>query len=100
MDRLKWLSLVVVGAYVIWLFVLGGAGSDLSGRRAVVGAIGMVFWLGLSLGLIWYGDEIGEGLTGACYGLVSSPSPGWAVQLVGWMFLLMPAAIVIFYSRG
>ncbi len=100
MDRLRWLSLLVAGAYIVWFFVLGGAEHDLVSRKTLVGGIGMLLWLGLSSGSIWYGDEIGEGLTGARFGLVSSPSPGWAVQLVGWIFLLMPAAIVIFYSRG
>lgn len=38
---------------------------------------------------------IGEGIVGAKFGLISSTSPGWAVKLLGWVLLLLPAAVVL-----
>lgn len=62
---------------------------------------GLIFWLGLSLGCIWWGDELGEGLIGAKYGLVSASSPGWAVKLIGWLLLLAPTLVVChIWMRG
>lgn len=60
------------------------------------GAGGLIFLLAVSLGCIWWGDELGEGMIGARYGLVSSPSPGWTVKLIGWIFLLTPAFLIIY----
>jgi hypothetical protein len=99
MERVKWLSLVIAGLYVLFLGVecaFGPAGEDSSLRGLLEGIAGVVFWLGLPLGCIWYSDELGEGLLGARFGLVSSPSPGWAVQLMGWILLLLPGMYVLF----
>ena len=41
---------------------------------------------------------MGEGLVGARFGLVSSTSPGWAVTLMGWVLLLLPAGLALFFS--
>jgi len=47
---------------------------------------------------ISWGDELGEGLAGARFGLVSSSSPGWAVKLMGWVLLLLPAGVGAVYA--
>jgi hypothetical protein len=98
MERFKWLSLVIAGLYVLFLGVecaSGPASEGSSSRDLLEGIAGIVFWLGLSLGCIWYGDELGGGLMGARFGLVSSPSPGWAMQLMGWILLLLPGMYVL-----
>ncbi|MBN1508919.1 MAG: hypothetical protein JW955_18880 [Sedimentisphaerales bacterium] len=59
------------------------------------GVIGLCGWLAISLGCIWWGDELGEGLVGAKFGLISSTSPGWAVKLMGWVLLLLPAVVAL-----
>jgi hypothetical protein len=100
MERLKWLSLVIAGIYVLFMTIEVASRprtDDFSSQDLVEGIVGIVFWLGLSLGCIWYGDELGEGLTGARFGLVSSPSAGWAVQLMGWILLLLPGAVSLFW---
>jgi hypothetical protein len=99
MERLRWLSILIAGIYVVfslWPLVLGDPEDDPSAEGLFDSIVGMLFWLALSLGCIWYGDELGEGLVGARYGLVSSPSPGWAVALIGWILLLLPAFIALF----
>ena len=60
---------------------------------------GMIVWLGLSLGCIWWGDELGEGLIGAEFGLISSTSPGWFVKFVGWVLLLVPIIVVVLMCK-
>jgi hypothetical protein len=49
--------------------------------------------LGLCFGLIWYADELAEGLIGAKFGMISEASPGWAVAFMGWVFLLLPEIV-------
>ncbi|MHC4118078.1 MAG: hypothetical protein ACYSWO_11280 [Planctomycetota bacterium] len=104
MELSRILSLVIAALYVI-AFVCLLAGGPERGvppekhfESIFYGAGGMLIWLAMSLGCIWWGDELGEGLIGARYGLVSTPSPGWAVKLIGWIFLLAPALVVV-YSR-
>ncbi len=98
MDWTRWLSLGVVTLYVaVVVFSLlsaedsrPSAGQDLCNLVAGGG-----LWLAVCLGCIWWGDELGEGLVGAKFGLISSTSPGWAVKLLGWVLLLLPAAVVL-----
>jgi hypothetical protein len=100
MDKSRWISLSIAGIYVLVLIsglVFSGDIHNLPNETLVRGAIGAIFWLVISLGLIWYGDELGEGLVGAYYGLVSEKSPGWAIQLMGWIFLLIPTGIFLWY---
>ncbi len=103
MNLSRWLSLAVAIIYIL-LFVLSfflrGEHEEMSTEDIVRTSIGIVFWLCLSLGCIWFGDELGEGMVGAKYGLVSSPSPGWAVELMGWILLFIPAGIFIWGFIG
>lgn len=98
----RWISLFIVALYVTFFLCMlhvGGESPELSQEdfEAILGsALGLLVWLGLCLACIWYGDEMGEGLVGARFGLVSSPSPGWAVQLMGWVLLLLPVLMVIY----
>ena len=92
----RWISLSIAVIYILFFitsFMLGGESYETSKQDLFEGVFGLVFWLVLSLGCIWFGDELGEGLLGAKFGLVSETSPGWAVQLMGWILLLLPAGI-------
>ena len=96
----RWLSLSIAVIYILFFilsFVFSGESYETSKEDLFEGAIGLVFWLVLSLGCIWFGDELGEGLLGAKFGLVSSASPGWAVQLMGWILLLLPAGLFLWH---
>ena len=86
MEISKIIALAVAGLYVvafICLFVPTEKRDAKWEESLFRGAIGLIFWLAISLGCIWWGDELGQGLIGAMYGLVSSSSPGWAVKLMG-----------------
>jgi len=88
MSISRTLSLLVAGIYVFIACFGGEAVEDFAGVLAVA--------LLLGLGCIWFGDELGEGLTGARFGLISSPSPGWAVKFTGWVIILgLPLAVFI-----
>lgn len=98
MRYLKWLSIVVAALYIvvpICLFVLGRREGGFLTPDLFEMAAGLFLWLGVSLGCIWYADELGESLVGAKFGLVSSSSPGWAVEVMGWILLLLPGAAAI-----
>jgi hypothetical protein len=100
MDKSRWISISIVGIYIlvfISVLVFSGDLHDIPIEDLVKGSLGIIFWLAISLGCIWFGDELGEGLLGARYGLVSEKSPGWAVKLMGWIFLLMPTGIFLWY---
>jgi len=85
----RWVSLAVAALYVV------SSGLEHAQLDEIAG---IVAWLAISLGCIWWGDELGEGLVGARFGLVSSTSPGWAVTLMGWVLLLLPAGLALFFS--
>jgi hypothetical protein len=96
MDTSKLISLLIAALYVIaftCLFVFDEERDAQWKGSLFRGVSGLFLWLGLSLGCIWWGDELGEGLIGAKYGLISKSSPGWAIKLMGWILLLLPAFI-------
>ena len=104
MEWWKILSLVIAGLYIIGA-ILSFSG-DNSGtktspedplKRVFSMFVGMSLWLSVSLGCIWYGDELGEGLIGAKFGLISRVSPGWLVAFMGWVLLLAPALLVVIF---
>lgn len=103
MEVSKIISLVIAAVYLFAFVCAFVVGPELDAEREedlFRGAVGVIFWLVLSLGCIWWGDELGEGLIGAKFGLISSPSAEWAVKLMGWILLVMPAIILVFYWIG
>jgi hypothetical protein len=108
MELSKWISLFIAALYIIafvCLFLTGIEHEHASRQEAferLFWIVGFMFlWLGVSLGCIWWSDELAEGLIGAKCGLISSTSPGWLVKIVGWILLLLPAFIVFFiWNRG
>jgi hypothetical protein len=98
MDWSRWASLAVVGLHVVFLgaHLLGGDDSEpLTSEDLFEGIMGFGLWFAICIGCIWWGDELGEGLVGAKFGLISSASPGWAVKLMGWVLLWLPAVVVV-----
>jgi len=54
-----------------------------------------ILFLGFSLSLIWFGDEVGS-IMGVMRGhSITSESPGWLVALFGWLLLLSPIILTI-----
>jgi hypothetical protein len=101
MNASRWISLLVAIIYILFfalLLFLAGERGEMSTGKMVIGAICVVLWLSCSLVCIWFGGELGGGMLGAKYGLVSSTSQGWAVKLIGWVLLLLPAGIFIWWS--
>jgi len=99
----KIISLLIAMSYLVALILIFWAGPAREGaaRNEHFEALfycsgGLIIWLAVSLGCIWWGEELGEGLIGAKYGLVSASSPGWAVKLIGWLLLLVPAVIACY----
>ncbi len=100
MELSRLISLIIAGLYMVVFIcaLVAEVGEDgLSAPDIFETTFGVVVWLALGLGCIWWGDELGQGLTGARYGLISQPSPGWAVRMMGWVFLLLPVVIGIYY---
>jgi len=104
MELSKLISLLIAALYFIVYIcsiVFGAERNDPLVSILSGDTVGILAWLALSLGCIWWGDELGEGLIGAKFGLVSAPSPGWAVKMMGWILLILPAFIGIFIGiRG
>jgi hypothetical protein len=89
----KILSLLVAGVYLLIPIVMYICGN----QEAFEGIVMVLIYLVLPMACIWYGDELG-GLTGIKYGLVSSTSPGWGVEVIGWLLLLLPLIVGIIFS--
>ncbi len=50
-----------------------------------------------SAGCVWFGDELGEYLGPAGKLIyITRTTPGIFIQIVGWIILLMPAAVYYF----
>ncbi|OHB82968.1 MAG: hypothetical protein A2Z38_06290 [Planctomycetes bacterium RBG_19FT_COMBO_48_8] len=98
MELSKVISLLITALYLIFYIIPIAFGSECDDPLASIlsgDTVGILGWLALSLICIWWGDELGEGLVGARFGLVSSPSPGWAVKMMGWILLVLPVFIFI-----
>jgi len=88
------LSLVVAGGYLLVSLLQLYLSEQWENLK---GVIALMAWIALSLVCIWYSEEIGS-LTGAKYGLVSSSSPGWAVEIMGWILLILPFVVFIIWA--
>ena len=58
---------------------------------------GIVFVLG-SVGLVWFGDELGS-MTGMYFrgSMVNRTSPGFLVRILGWLFLFFPLGVAVYF---
>jgi hypothetical protein len=80
----RFLSLCIAGLY-LWSAATGGQHTILR----------VLIFLVLPLGCIWYGDELGgyTGRWGSEY--IDTPTPGFLVQLGGWMLLCGPLLVAV-----
>ncbi len=85
------LSAIVAVVYLGVAYVSGGA-------EAVIVCL---LYLVLPLACIWFSEAMGE-FTGIARGhLVTSTSPGWAVAGMGWILLLLPVVVGLYFmSQG
>lgn len=83
------LSLLLAAAYVVGACFLGG----------VEGVVNAGMFVVLPLGCIWFGDVLGD-YTG--YGLsrvaITKTSPGVFVYYLGWVVLLLPLLVVVYFK--
>jgi len=105
MDRPRLISLLIAAVYVVVMINMAVAETDCgkpSGEHVFDTIVGTFFWLVSSLACIWWGDELGEGLTGAWFGMqpITASSPGAAVRLMGWIILLLPGIIMLLGYAG
>ena len=94
----KTLSLVIAGA-CIWSFV-SAPDSSLSGlppsSRAVLHAFEALGSLAVPLGLIWFGDYLGE--VPMIHGIPMRQSPGVLLKIIGWVILIVLPLIAYWLS--
>jgi hypothetical protein len=90
MDWNRLLSLLVAASYVVGSLVLNG----------LDGTVFVVFgYLIFCLGCIWYGEELGDFVGIGGKGIfISSPTPGRLIQIVGWLFLLLPVLAALIFG--
>ncbi len=105
MNVSRWISLSIAIIYIFFLVLLpflSGEYKETSTAEIFEGIFGLAIWLAICLGCIWFGDDLGEGMVGAKFGLVSSKSPGWAIELMGWVLLVIPVivAFILAFSSG
>jgi len=91
-------SLLIAGGvlfYAIYYFPeWGSVGIRYSkGGREVINIFLMFGWLIISLGCIWFAEYVSEWLVEIGEG---GWNPTWLVKLVGWLFLLTPAIILLY----
>ena len=106
MDRLRLISLVIAAVYVAvfaTMFIRDAAGPDPWAEELFEGIVSAVLWLAASLACIWWGDELGEGLTGVWVDFcrpITASSPGPAVAFMGWILLLAPGILMLLAWGG
>ena len=86
------LSLIVAAAYLVITTLFA-----YSKGRLVVDLLIVCAGLLFPLACIWFGDELGEYL-GALPGPgITRKSPGWMVRIGGWVLLLLPAIVFLWF---
>jgi hypothetical protein len=87
----KGLSAIIAVVYVVVAYAADGGEA----------AIACTIYLILPLACIWFSEEMGE-FTGIMRGhLVTSTSPGCAVAGMGWILLLLPVVVGLYFmSKG
>jgi hypothetical protein len=66
------------------------------------GILGLTETIGITVipvGIIWYADDIGSYVGGTFSGFINNPSPGWLIRILGWIFLFLPAAIIVYSMK-
>jgi len=97
MSKSRLLSLLIAGLYLLVLLITylkGGFDEEPQGESIKV-LLGILGWLFLSLGCIWFGDELGGMLGYLGHGRINSTTPGCLVRFMGWVLLFLPVILVL-----
>ena len=84
----KKLSLIIAVGYLVSVCFLGGGDFAVNVLRVLV-------LLVLSLGLIWFGDEIGGYSGPISLTRMVEPTPGVCMRFIGWVLLLLPLIVIV-----
>ena len=102
MERSKIIALIIAAIYLAVFIhflatdVIGQNISEEEKYDAAETTLAVLFWLVVCLAFIFWGDEIGQ-WKGFYVGLryIDQASPGMAIVIVGWIFLLTPGIILL-----
>ena len=102
MERSRIIALIITALYLaglIYFLATGVTGQDVSEDEKIDAAettLAVLGWLAVCLAFIFWGEEIGQ-WKGFYVGLkfIDQASPGIAVVLIGWIFLLTPGIIIL-----
>ncbi len=102
MERTKIIALIITALYLaglIYFLATDVIGQDISDDEKIDAAettLAVFGWLAVCLAFIFWGDEIGQ-WKGFYVGLkyIDQASPGTAVVIIGWIFLLTPGIILL-----
>jgi hypothetical protein len=102
MERSKIIALIIATLYLaglIYFLATDVISQDISEQEKTDAAhttLAVIVWLGTCLAFIFWGDEIGQWkdyFVGLRY--IDKASPGIAVVIIGWIFLLTPGIIFL-----
>jgi hypothetical protein len=88
MDLNRILSGLLAVMYVVAAFVGNGAETCFK----------VVMFLILPLACIWFGDAMGEYIGQSGSGYITETSPGFLVRILGWLLLLLPMILALYFS--
>ena len=92
----KIVSLLIAATYVVFAIYGLTHGFPLCFRGSLVRAIWLLIaWLTISLGFIWFSEDISEWLKSRPWKNSSDWTPPGLVRFAGWVMLLIPAITVI-----
>jgi hypothetical protein len=86
----RWLSALLVTAYIAVAFVAGGSLLGVTTAGAC-----LLPWM-----CVWFPGAMGSYTVGQV-GMITSASPATMVWLMGWVVLLLPVIVILFlWTRG
>ncbi len=83
MDKI--ISLVIGAGWVIAVYTVGPLYGEVAGGKDGLAIVGLLV---IALGLIWFGEELGDYVGPAGRGHVTQRTPGCFVKVFGWAALL------------
>jgi hypothetical protein len=92
-PKLFSMLIAIVDAYAMYFWYQNMEPDELYGVTGslILWVIFAIWIIGVGLGCIWFGEYISEWIEQA-----SDWGPTWLVKFVGWLFLLIPAVILLY----
>ncbi len=91
----KIVSAIIAAAYIFCLLYYHPASIFRRFRSPVLIVLEVLVWLGISLALIWFSEDVSEWLENRPWKDTSDWTHPWLVRFAGWVMLLLPAIIHI-----